>query len=61
MADDAENFGRIRAYLNKKGTPIGAYDLQLAAQCLSRDMCMITNNVKEFERVPLLKYENWID
>ncbi len=57
---DAEYFGRIRAYLNKRGTPIGPYDLQLAAQCLSRDMCMVTNNVKEFERVPMLKYENWV-
>ncbi len=59
-AKDAENFGHIRAYLNKKGTLIGAYDLQLAAQCLSRDICMVTNNVKEFERVPLLKIENWV-
>ncbi len=33
--------------------------LQLASQCLSRDICMVTNNVKEFKRVPLLKYENW--
>ncbi len=57
--EDAENFGRIRAYLNKLGTPIGPYDLQIAAQCLTRDLCLITNNIKEFERVPLLKIENW--
>ncbi len=58
---DAENFGRIRAYLNKRGKPIGPYDLQIAAQCLTRDLCLITNNVKEFERIPTLKIENWIE
>lgn len=58
---DAENFGKIRAYLNKKGTPIGPYDLQLAAQCLTRDFCIVTNNVKEFQRVPMLQYENWVE
>ena len=57
---DCENFGFIRAYLNKKGTPIGPYDLQIAAQCISRNYCLITNNIKEFERVPELKIENWI-
>ncbi len=56
---DCENFGFIRAYLNKKGTPIGPYDLQIASQCISRDFCLVTNNVKEFDRVPGLKIENW--
>ena len=58
---DAENFGYIRAYLNSKGTPIGPYDLQIAAQCLSRDLCLVTNNVKEFERVPRLRITNWME
>lgn len=57
---DTEAFGYIRACLNKKGTPIGPYDLQIAAQCISRDLVLITNNVKEFERVPDLKIENWV-
>lgn len=57
---DAEIFGLIRAYLNKKGTPIGPYDLQIASQCLSRNLCLITNNVKEFERVPKLIIKNWV-
>ena len=56
---DAENFGYIRAYLNKKGTPIGPYDLQIASQCLTRNLSLVTNNVKEFERVPKLIIENW--
>ena len=57
---DAENFGSVRAYLNQLGTPIGPYDLQIASQCLSRNYMLITNNVKEFERVPHLQIENWI-
>ena len=56
---DAENFGYIRAYLNKQGSPIGPYDLQIAAQCVTRNLHLITNNVKEFERVPKLTIENW--
>lgn len=46
--------------LNKQGTPIGPYDLQIAAQCITRNLCLITNNLKEFERVPHLIIENWI-
>lgn len=57
---DAESFGYIRAYLNQKGSPIGPYDLQIAAQCISRNLCLITNNVKEFNRVPNLEIENWV-
>ena len=44
---DCENFGFLRAYLNKNGTSIGPYDLQIAAQCISRALCIVTNNVKE--------------
>lgn len=57
---DAENFGYIRAYLEKIGTPIGPYDLQIAAQCITRKTRLVTNNVKEFERIPNLIVENWI-
>ena len=57
---DAENFGYIRAFLSSKGTPIGPYDLQIAAQCISRNMCLVTNNVRELERVPKLKVETWV-
>jgi len=57
---DVESFGYIRAYLNKRGTPIGPYDLQIAAQCVTRNLRLVTNNVKEFERVPKLVIENWV-
>ncbi len=57
--EDTQTFGLIRAYLNKKGIPIGPYDLQIAAQCLARELILVTNNEKEFKRVPDLIIENW--
>jgi len=56
---DAEFFGRIRSYLESIGKIIGPYDMQIAAQALCKDLILVTNNVKEFERVPLLHWENW--
>ncbi len=50
----------IRAMLEKKGTPIGSYDLLIAGIALSHDLILVTNNVREFERVEGLDIENWI-
>lgn len=50
----------VRAYLEMKGTPIGAYDLLIAGTALARKMVLVTNNTNEFERVPGLSLENWI-
>ena len=50
---------RIRAHLERQGTPIGDYDSLIAAQALARDLILVTNNVREFERVPGLQLENW--
>lgn len=58
---DTEDFGILRAYLNSKGTPIGPYDMQIASQCLARKLTLVTNNVKEFERVPNLSIDNWVN
>jgi tRNA(fMet)-specific endonuclease VapC len=58
---DAAYFGLIRALLRRSGTPIGPYDLQIASQCLQRDMTLITNNIREFSRVPDLKLEDWLN
>lgn len=58
--DDARLAARQRAYLEAKGTPIGPYDLLIAAQALNRDLTVVTNNETEFRRVPGLKLENWI-
>jgi len=52
---------KIRAQLEKKGVPIGPYDLLIAGLARSRDMTLVTNNTKEFERVVGLHLENWIE
>lgn len=52
-------YGRIRAVLEKKGRPIGAMDLLIAAQALSLGVRLVTNNEREFRRVPGLRVENW--
>ena len=52
---------RIRAHLERQGTPIGDYDSLIAAQALARDLILVTNNVREFERVPGLQLENWAE
>lgn len=57
--DVAENYGKIRAFLAKKGQPIGNNDLWIAATALSLDIILVTNNEKEFRRVKELKIENW--
>ncbi len=53
--------GIIRAQLEKKGMPIGPYDLLIAGLARSRDMTLVTNNIKEFERVVSLHLENWVE
>ena len=52
-------FGRIRASLAAAGTPIGAYDLQIAAIALSHNLTLITHNTAEFSRVDSLQLEDW--
>jgi tRNA(fMet)-specific endonuclease VapC len=59
--NDAEIYGLIRADLEKQGLVIGPYDMQIAAQAISRNLILITNNVKEFSRVKNLKIENWVE
>lgn len=58
---DAVNFGSIKTDLEKKGKVIGPMDLLLAAQAKTKHLILVTNNVKEFERVEDLKLENWTD
>ena len=52
-------FGEIRAQLAAKGTPIGAYDLQVAAIALANNLILVTHNTKEFSRIPQLQLEDW--
>jgi len=55
----ARFYGATRAHLEKKGTPIGSMDLMIAAHALSLGLIVVTNNVREFKRVPGLKVEDW--
>lgn len=56
----ANEYGKIRADLEKKGTPIGIMDMMIAGHAKSLNYIVITNNTKEFERVEDLKIENWV-
>lgn len=55
----ADHYGKIRAYLAKLGTPIGPNDLLIAAIALAGAFTLVTNNTREFSRVPGLLIENW--
>ncbi|MBQ0921470.1 type II toxin-antitoxin system VapC family toxin [Hydrogenophaga aromaticivorans] len=57
--ETSEHYAATRAHLEAKGTPIGGNDLWIAAHALASDMTVITNNLREFERVPGLKVEDW--
>ena len=57
----AEGYGKIRADLEKNGTPIGPLDMMIAGHARSLDYTVVTNNVKEFKRVSGLKIENWAE
>lgn len=56
---DAEIYGQIRADLENRGKVIGPYDMQIAAQAISKDYILITKNTKEFERIEGIRIENW--
>lgn len=56
----AHEFGAIRATLEKQGNVIGPFDLQIAAHAKSKNLIIVTNNEKEFDRVPGLAVENWV-
>jgi tRNA(fMet)-specific endonuclease VapC len=60
-ADATLVYGQIRADLSRQGCIIGAMDLLIAAQALSRDLILVTNNTDEFARVSGLKIENWVE
>jgi tRNA(fMet)-specific endonuclease VapC len=54
-----DHYAATRAHLEAQGTPIGGNDLWIAAHALAGDMTLITNNLREFQRVPGLKVEDW--
>ena len=60
-AETAENYAIIRRHLEKNGQPIGKNDLWIAAHALSLNTILVTNNTREFLKVPDLLVENWVE
>jgi tRNA(fMet)-specific endonuclease VapC len=58
--DAAVEYGKLRAYLQRQGTPIGTVDTFIAAHALQLGIPLVTNNEREFSRVPGLRIENWV-
>ncbi len=52
--------GRIRAELERRGTPLDLADLEIASIAIANNLTLVTDNVRHFKRVPLLQYENWL-
>lgn len=57
----ADTYAQLRAQLETAGTPIGPNDTWIAAEALHHKLVLVTNNTREFERVPGLKVENWLE
>ena len=57
----AQAYGKLRHTLEGTGIPIGPLDTQIAAHALVLGVCLVTNNTREFERVPGLQLENWAE
>jgi tRNA(fMet)-specific endonuclease VapC len=55
-----QTYGAIRASLESKGKPIGNNDLWIAAHAKAAALTIVTNNEREFQRVPCLKVQNWV-
>lgn len=56
----ADQFGAIKAYNRRQGTPRGDIDTQIAAQALADDLILVTHNVRHFEETPGLRIEDWL-
>ena len=55
-----QNYGQLRSQLERQGIVIGSMDMLIASQALSLGLILVTNNVKEFSRIPDLVVENWV-
>ena len=60
-AKASQHYGQIKATLERKGEIIGENDIQIAAHAISQGLILVSNNVKEFNRVPSLALENWVE
>jgi tRNA(fMet)-specific endonuclease VapC len=57
----ALQYGRVRAQLEAMGQPIGALDTLIGAHALSRNLILVTNNIREFQKIQGLRVENWTE
>ncbi len=57
--EDARQAGELRAQLAAAGTPIGPYEVMIAGQAVARALALVTHNLREFQRVPELRVEDW--
>ena len=60
-AEAADHFARLRAVLERAGTPIGVMDTMIAGHALALNATLVTNNQKHFQKVALLRVENWTE
>jgi len=58
--EEAKAAAGVRAALDKKGTPIGPYDVMIAGTVLSKQGILVTSNTKEFKRIPKLQFIDWL-
>ncbi len=56
-----QTYGQIRASLSRQGLVIGSMDMLIAAQALSQNLILVTNNINEFQRIAGLQLENWVN
>ena len=59
-AKASQHYGQIKATLEKKGEIIGENDIHIAAHAISQGLILVTNNLREFKRIPNLALENWV-
>jgi len=56
----AAHYGQVRAELEKAGTPCGPHDMQIGGHARSEGLIIVTNNMREFSRMPGVRVENWL-
>lgn len=56
----AAHYGQVRAELSRAGTPCGPHDMQIGGHARSEGLIVVTNNIREFARMPGVRAENWV-
>jgi tRNA(fMet)-specific endonuclease VapC len=59
-AKAAAHYGQVRAELERSGTPCGPHDMQIGGHARSQGLIIVTNNIREFSRMPGIRVENWV-